>query len=260
MPVRAAPRPAPKPPSRTGSPSTICAGRRSPCTTPRACAASRPPPPRRPSAPRPQGRAGPRARRARRGARRRRGSRGGCRCVGSSTPQETAPGPDLFPGMSRALPGSTWGCASSSPPPGPPVTSARSIPFAHACRRAGHDVLVVAPARSPPTPTAPACPTRPVADPRDDVLAPVVGARATSTADTANQIALSEMFAGEHARRALPGMLTTMRRWRPDVVVRETARVLLDRRGGGARHPARPRRDLPRHGAARSTGARSPSR
>ena len=98
------------------------------------------------------------------------------------------------------------------------------IPFAHACRRAGHDVLVAAPGQLAPHADRAGLPHAPLADPRDDVLAPL-WARLKSIDDehTANQIALTEIFAGEHARRALPGMLTTMRRWRPDVVVRETA-------------------------------------
>ncbi len=33
---------------------------------------------------------------------------------------------------------------------------------------------------------------------------------------------IEEVFAGEHARSALPGLLALMRRWRPDVVLRET--------------------------------------
>ena len=45
--------------------------------------------------------------------------------------------------------------------------------------------------------------------------------RAAGRADQ-DRIVVEEIFAGEFARAALPGMLALIRRWRPDVVVRET--------------------------------------
>src|SRR5262249_12388933 len=41
--------------------------------------------------------------------------------------------------------------------------------------------------------------------------------------DEQNRITLTELFAGVHARAALPGVLANARGWRPDVIVRETA-------------------------------------
>lgn len=96
------------------------------------------------------------------------------------------------------------------------------VPFAHACLRAGHEVLVSAPE-----------PCREHADRAGIRLAPhglaepaaiaAIGARARAAPEEErNQIMLVDMFAGEHARAALPGMLETARAWRPDVILRET--------------------------------------
>jgi UDP:flavonoid glycosyltransferase YjiC (YdhE family) len=96
------------------------------------------------------------------------------------------------------------------------------VPFARACVRAGHQVLVSAPE-----------PCREHVDRAGLTLAPhglarpeaiaAIGARARAVdRDEANRIMLVDMFAGEHARAALPGMLATARSWKPDVILRET--------------------------------------
>jgi UDP:flavonoid glycosyltransferase YjiC (YdhE family) len=93
-------------------------------------------------------------------------------------------------------------------------------PFAHACRRAGHDVVVAGPpsvaklvARAGlsflPVPEAPAATV-------DEAFAPV-----WSQSASVDHV-VQDLFIGLHARTALPGMLATVRDWRPDVVVRET--------------------------------------
>jgi UDP:flavonoid glycosyltransferase YjiC (YdhE family) len=94
------------------------------------------------------------------------------------------------------------------------------VPFAHACRRAGHDVVVAGPpsvatlvARAGlsflPVPEAPAATV-------DAAFAPVWSQ--TAAVDHVVQ----DLFVGLHARTALPGMLATVAEWRPDVVVRES--------------------------------------
>jgi hypothetical protein len=67
------------------------------------------------------------------------------------------------------------------------------VPFARACVRAGHEVLVAA---APPVFSMP--PER-----REEHV-------------------IREIFAGCHARAALPGTLATIEEWGPDVVVRES--------------------------------------
>ena len=94
------------------------------------------------------------------------------------------------------------------------------VPFAHACDRAGHDVLVAGP------PSVAELVARAGLDFRAVPEAPVhvvdaafapVWARSASI-----EHVVQELFAGLYARTALPGMLDAVSDWRPDVVVRET--------------------------------------
>ncbi|HEX6024560.1 MAG TPA: glycosyltransferase [Solirubrobacter sp.] len=97
------------------------------------------------------------------------------------------------------------------------------IPFAEVCRRAGHDVLVVAPRSAWQHVARARLPFAGVDDPLEETLAPLwERVRAAADRDEQDRIVLNEIFAGEFARAALPGMLAVMRRWRPDIVVRET--------------------------------------
>jgi hypothetical protein len=94
------------------------------------------------------------------------------------------------------------------------------VPFAFACRRAGHGVVVVGPpsvaplvARAGlsflPVPEAPAATV-------DAAFAPVWSQ--TAAVDHVVQ----NLFVGLHARTALPGMRSIVAEWRPDVIVRES--------------------------------------
>jgi UDP:flavonoid glycosyltransferase YjiC (YdhE family) len=94
------------------------------------------------------------------------------------------------------------------------------VPFAHACRAAGHPVMVAGPpsvaplvARAGlsllPVPEAPAATV-------DAAFAPVWSR--TAAVDHVVQ----DLFVGLHARAALPGMLRAVAAWRPDVIVRES--------------------------------------
>ena len=94
------------------------------------------------------------------------------------------------------------------------------VPFAQACRRAGHDVLVAGPrsvaglvARAGlPLRAVPEAPAAAI----DAAFAPVWAQEATV------QHVVQDLFVGIHARTALPGMLSIVAEWRPDVIVRET--------------------------------------
>jgi UDP:flavonoid glycosyltransferase YjiC (YdhE family) len=98
------------------------------------------------------------------------------------------------------------------------------FPFAHAIRRAGHEVLVAAPV------SAQSCVERAglaylsFADPLERDLAPVQArVAAAASGDEANHIVLGESFARVRARSALPGVELAMDAWRPHVVLREPA-------------------------------------
>ena len=93
------------------------------------------------------------------------------------------------------------------------------IPFAKACRRAGHEVLVAAPGSVAPHVERAGLPLAPLDDPDEQTMQPIWQRVRAARPGEADQIVLEEIFAGEFARSALPGMLATMRVWRPDVVL-----------------------------------------
>ncbi len=96
------------------------------------------------------------------------------------------------------------------------------LPFAQACRRAGHDVLAAAAGSLAHHVDRAGLSHAALADPRPEVIEPLWRRLRASAPREADRIMLTEVFAGEHAHMALPGMLETMRTWRPDVVLRET--------------------------------------
>jgi UDP:flavonoid glycosyltransferase YjiC (YdhE family) len=96
------------------------------------------------------------------------------------------------------------------------------IPFAQACRRAGHDVLVVAPRSSWQHVARAKLPFAGVDDPAEETLTPLWDRVRAAGPGEQDRIVLNEIFAGEFARAALPGMRAVIARWRPDIVVRET--------------------------------------
>jgi UDP:flavonoid glycosyltransferase YjiC (YdhE family) len=96
------------------------------------------------------------------------------------------------------------------------------IPFAYACLRAGHDVLVAAARSCGPHVARAGLRFAPLDDPPEEAMEAVWARVRAADPEEAGRIVVEEVFAGEFARAALPGMLELVRRWRPDVVVRET--------------------------------------
>jgi UDP:flavonoid glycosyltransferase YjiC (YdhE family) len=97
------------------------------------------------------------------------------------------------------------------------------VPFAHAVLRAGHEVLVSAPDACRVHVARAGLPFAAHGDcTRADVEAVRERARGLSLEEQ-NRVTLTELFAGVHARAALPGLIANVRSWRPDVIVRETA-------------------------------------
>ena len=119
----------------------------------------------------------------------------------------------------------TWTCASSSPPPSSTGHFAPLIPFAQACRDAGHDVLVAGPPDVAELAYRAALPYEPVAAADPERLAEVSRMMAGRVGFERIAIATTELFVGSHARAALPDMLDLVERWQPDVIARETAEV-----------------------------------
>jgi UDP:flavonoid glycosyltransferase YjiC (YdhE family) len=97
------------------------------------------------------------------------------------------------------------------------------VPFADACRRAGHEVLFAAPRSAWEHVARARLPFAGLAEPSEEALAPIwERVRAASESGEADRIVVEEIFAGEFARSALPGLLALIGRWRPDVIARES--------------------------------------
>jgi UDP:flavonoid glycosyltransferase YjiC (YdhE family) len=91
------------------------------------------------------------------------------------------------------------------------------VPFAHACERAGHEVLVAAPASAAVLARRARLAHRPVGE------APVEAVEAALwTGASSSEQVIRDVFVGMHARTALPGMLEVVADWRPDLIVRES--------------------------------------
>ena len=96
------------------------------------------------------------------------------------------------------------------------------LPFAGACRRAGHDVRIASQrAREPAVERAGFVPA-PFDDPPEAAWAAARADLARLDAEKAGE-RVTDVFAGINARAALPGLLATFDAWRPDLVVIEPA-------------------------------------
>ena len=96
------------------------------------------------------------------------------------------------------------------------------LPFAAACRRAGHDVVVAAPESFNAEVERAGFPHRPFADAPPDEWGAVMARLPSLTYDEAEAVVLGEVFAGSNVRAALPGLLALMEEWRPDLVLWES--------------------------------------
>jgi UDP:flavonoid glycosyltransferase YjiC (YdhE family) len=95
-------------------------------------------------------------------------------------------------------------------------------PFADASVAAGHEVLVAAAASTEPHVRRAGLPFAALDEPDEAQMAAIWERVKAATNEDAGRIVFEEVFAGEFARSALPGMLKLARRWRPDVIVRES--------------------------------------
>ena len=95
------------------------------------------------------------------------------------------------------------------------------VPFAKACRDAGHEVTVAAPASFAAAVAATGLNHAPFADVPPEVLGPIFGRLFHLPHEEANRTVLADIFGRLDAQAALPGVTEIMARWRPDLVVRE---------------------------------------
>ena len=99
------------------------------------------------------------------------------------------------------------------------------LPFARALAKEGHEVRVAAPASFAGAVTAAGFVHEPFADAPREVLEPVMGRLPTLGFEEADDLVIREVFARIDAQAALPSLMATVRRWRPDLVLRETAEL-----------------------------------
>jgi glycosyltransferase len=95
------------------------------------------------------------------------------------------------------------------------------LPFAAACRHAGHEIKVAAPASFGPDVARAGLEHAPFDDVPADVMGAVFARLPGMPSDEANGIVVGEVFGRLDAQAALPGLTEHIEVWRPDVVVRE---------------------------------------
>ncbi|MBE2315236.1 glycosyltransferase family 1 protein [Solirubrobacter sp. CPCC 204708] len=97
------------------------------------------------------------------------------------------------------------------------------VPFALACKRAGHDVLLAAPHSSWEHVARAGLPFAGFDFPAEAEIGPIwARVKASTDPDEQNRIVRGELFAGAYAREAYPGLLALARRMRPDAILHET--------------------------------------
>jgi len=97
------------------------------------------------------------------------------------------------------------------------------VPFIDGCRRAGHEVIVAAPAGFGPAIERAGYPLWPCSDTPPDAWGAIFERLPSLSFDEANRVVIGEVFAGLDARTTLTRMREAMKEWKPDVVVRESA-------------------------------------
>ena len=99
------------------------------------------------------------------------------------------------------------------------------LPFARALAEAGHEVRVAAPASYAGVVAKAGFVHEPFADAPRELIGPVMGRLPTLAFEEADDLVIREVFARIDAQAALPSLVETVERWRPDLMLRETAEL-----------------------------------
>jgi UDP:flavonoid glycosyltransferase YjiC (YdhE family) len=118
------------------------------------------------------------------------------------------------------------------------------LPFARACVRAGHMVLVAGPAGASAMVADAGLAFRAFADPPHTEVGPVLARALRLPDDEANALVTREVFGRIDTTAALPGLMDTVDAWNPHVIVRDASEL--------AGHVAAELRGIPVAGVAHS--------
>lgn len=99
------------------------------------------------------------------------------------------------------------------------------LPFARAFAAAGHEVRVAAPESYAAAVERAGFAHEPFGDVPQELIGPIMGQLPHLPFEEANAIVIREVFARIDAQAGLPAVLAAVDRWRPDVVVRESAEL-----------------------------------
>jgi hypothetical protein len=97
------------------------------------------------------------------------------------------------------------------------------VPFARACLRAGHEVLIAGPSQVEAQAERAGLRFSAFPEPPEDELAAAWNPVFSLPLEKQDEHVVREVFAGCHARAALPGTLELIDRWGAELVVRESA-------------------------------------
>lgn len=99
------------------------------------------------------------------------------------------------------------------------------LPFARACVAAGHEVRIAAPASFAAAVARTGLEHEPFDDAPPELIGPLMARLPTLGFEEANALVLREVFARVDAQAGLPSLIETVERWRPDLVLRESAEL-----------------------------------
>src|SRR3954466_1513696 len=109
------------------------------------------------------------------------------------------------------------------------------VPYAAACRRAGHEVLVAAQDRFEANVARTGLPFAPLGAPPDEEWMPLLSAFARMRLDDGHERMLADFFGELDVRAMLPGLRALAGDWRPDLVVHDVwefaSRIVAEERG-----------------------------
>ena len=99
------------------------------------------------------------------------------------------------------------------------------VPFALACLAGGHEVVVAAPDSFSRSVHDAGLVHEPFADAPPELIGPVMGRLPSMSFADADATVMRDVFARIDAQAALPAIAAVIDRWRPDVVLRESAEL-----------------------------------